>query len=66
MSASAFVKRIVKYAECSPCCLVIGVLYLERLKGRHKTLCLTSNNFQRLFLVAGEKIALPASEPRGA
>lgn len=52
ITAAAFVRRIMKYAECSPCCLAIGVLYLERLKRRHKTLCLTSYNFQRLFLVA--------------
>lgn len=53
ISASAFVSRIVKHSECSPCCLAISVLYLERLKRRHKMLCLTSNNFQRLFLISG-------------
>ena len=30
----------------------IGLIYLERLKRRVNSVCLTSNNFQRLFLVA--------------
>mmetsp|Transcript_38259 Transcript_38259/g.95793 ORF Transcript_38259/g.95793 Transcript_38259/m.95793 type:complete len:357 (+) Transcript_38259:50-1120(+) len=52
ISPKDYVKRIMKYAGCSPCCLAVGVLYLERLKRRHNGLCLTSFNFQRLFLVA--------------
>lgn len=50
--ADAFVKRIMRYSGCSPCCLVIGILYLERLKQRIHSVCLTSHNFQRLFLTA--------------
>ena len=52
ITPSAYVKRIVKYGGCSPCCFAVGILYLERLKRRHNKLCLTSKNFQRLFLVA--------------
>mmetsp|Transcript_266 Transcript_266/g.599 ORF Transcript_266/g.599 Transcript_266/m.599 type:complete len:317 (+) Transcript_266:137-1087(+) len=52
ISPADYVRRIMKYAGCSPCCLAVGVFYLERLKRRHSGLCLTSYNFQRLFLVA--------------
>lgn len=52
ITPAAYVKRIVKYGGCSPCCFAVGILYLERLKRRQNKLCLTSNNFQRLFLIA--------------
>jgi hypothetical protein len=52
ISPSAYTRRIMKYGGCSPCCLAIGLIYLERLKRRVNSVCLTSNNFQRLFLVA--------------
>jgi len=52
ISARDYVHRIFRYGRCSPCCFVVGVLYLERLKLRYAKVCLNSNNFQRLFLVA--------------
>mmetsp|Transcript_1385 Transcript_1385/g.2307 ORF Transcript_1385/g.2307 Transcript_1385/m.2307 type:complete len:262 (+) Transcript_1385:500-1285(+) len=52
ITASAYVRRIMKYGGCSPCCIAVGFIYLERLKRRSPTVCLTSNNFQRLFLLA--------------
>jgi len=50
--AGAYVRRIAKYGGCSECCFAIGLIYLKRLKRRESTVCLTSCNFQRLFLVA--------------
>ena len=52
VKASSYVKRIMKYGGLSPCCFVVGMIYLERLKEIIPSLCLTSTNFQRLFLVA--------------
>ncbi|KAJ1496188.1 cyclin-domain-containing protein [Baffinella frigidus] len=52
ITPSSYVRRLMKYGGCSPCCLAIGLIYLERLKRRINSVCLTSNNFQRLFLVA--------------
>jgi hypothetical protein len=52
ITPSAYIKRIVKYGGLSPCCFVIGLIYLERFKRRDPTVCLTSRSFQRLILVA--------------
>ena len=52
ISPSAYIKRIVKYGGLSPCCFVIGLIYLERFKRRDPSVCLTSRSFQRLILVA--------------
>ena len=52
LTASAYLKRIMKYGGCSPCCVVVGLVYLQRLKQRHPTVCLTSGNMQRLLLVS--------------
>jgi len=52
LSASAYLKRIMKYGGCSDCCVVVGLLYLQRLKQRVSTLRLTSNNMQRLLLTS--------------
>jgi hypothetical protein len=52
ITPSEYCRRIMKYGGASPCCLAIGLIYLERLKRRINSVCLTSNNFQRLFLVS--------------
>ena len=52
VSPSAYLKRIIKYGQCSPCCLVIGIIYLQRLKRRTPSLRLTSYNVQRLLLTS--------------
>jgi len=52
VSITAYVQRILKYSSCSTCNLVIGLMYLERLKTRHRKLKLTKVNIQRLLLVA--------------
>jgi hypothetical protein len=52
LTASSYLKRIMKYGGCSPCCVVVGLLYLQRLKQRMPTVCLTSGNMQRLLLTS--------------
>jgi len=52
LMASAYLKRIMKYGGCSPCCVVVGLMYLQRLKQRMPTVCLTSGNMQRLLLTS--------------
>jgi hypothetical protein len=52
LTASAYLKRIMKYGCCSPCCVVVGLIYLQRLKQRNPTVCLTSGNMQRLLLTS--------------
>ena len=52
VTAASYVRRIAKYGGCSECCFAVGLIYLKRLKRREASVCLTSCNFQRLFLVA--------------
>lgn len=52
VTAASYVRRIAKYGGCSACCFAVGLIYLKRLKRREASVCLTSCNFQRLFLVA--------------
>jgi hypothetical protein len=52
VTAASYVRRIAKYGGCSACCFAVGLIYLKRLKRREPSVCLTSCNFQRLFLVA--------------
>ena len=50
---SQYVARILKYTRCSPCNLIVGIIYLQRLRNRSsERLLLTSFNMQRLFLTA--------------
>ena len=52
LTASAYLKRIMKYGGCSSCCVVVGLMYLQRLKQRMPSVCLTSGNLQRLLLTS--------------
>eukprot|EP00961_Rhodomonas_salina_P206559 2788808-Rhodomonas_salina.1 len=52
ISPDRYVKRIMKYASCDPSCLALGMIYLDRLKKRWHKIWVTSQNMQRLFLVA--------------
>ena len=55
LSASEYVKRILQYTRCSPCNLVVGLIYLQRLKDSDrdgKQTVLSSYNIQRLLLTA--------------
>lgn len=55
---SRYVERIMKYTQCSPCALIVAIIYLQRLKDREASgpsatpLHLTSFNIQRMFLTA--------------
>ena len=51
-SPTKYVGRIMQYGEISPCCLLIGLIYLERLKEREPALSLTSKTLQRLLIVS--------------
>jgi hypothetical protein len=56
LSPSEYVKRILKYTRCSPCNIIVGLVYLQRVKeldvnGKCWTR-LTSYNIQRLLLTA--------------
>ena len=31
---SRYVERIMKYTQCSPCALIVAIIYLQRLKDR--------------------------------
>ena len=50
--ASAYVRRMLRYSRLSPCCFVIALIYLERLKRKEASIFMTSTTFQRLLLVA--------------
>jgi hypothetical protein len=52
LTASTYLKHIMKYGDCSPCCVVVGLMYLQRLKQRMPTVCLTSGNMQLLLLMS--------------
>ena len=55
LSPSEYVERILKYTRCSPCNLIVGLVYLQRLKDLDadgKRTRLTSYNIQRLLLTA--------------
>eukprot|EP00281_Chroomonas_sp_CCMP1168_P028802 CAMPEP_0206242060 /NCGR_PEP_ID=MMETSP0047_2-20121206/16848_1 /ASSEMBLY_ACC=CAM_ASM_000192 /TAXON_ID=195065 /ORGANISM="Chroomonas mesostigmatica_cf, Strain CCMP1168" /LENGTH=282 /DNA_ID=CAMNT_0053667039 /DNA_START=75 /DNA_END=920 /DNA_ORIENTATION=+ len=52
LSATKYVQRIMKYSKCSSSNVVVGLLYLERLKSKRKNMRLTSSNLLRLLLVA--------------
>jgi hypothetical protein len=47
-----YIKRILKYGGCSKCCVVVGLMYLDKLKRSDSSVRLTSYNFQRLLLVS--------------
>ena len=50
---SQYVARILKYTNCSPCNLIVAIIYLQRLRdSSSKWLRLTSFNMQRLFLTS--------------
>lgn len=47
-----YVLRMMKYARCSMCNIVIGFIYLERIKRDYPVLMLSPTNLQRLLLTA--------------
>jgi len=57
LSASHFVRRIVKYGHCSPCCLLVGMIYVQRVEDRiadqqKSRPTINAFNIQRLLLTA--------------
>jgi hypothetical protein len=51
--AERYVKRMMKYGGCSPCNVIIGLMYLHRIqRSTCPTLELTAKNAQRLLLTA--------------
>mmetsp|Transcript_20360 Transcript_20360/g.50022 ORF Transcript_20360/g.50022 Transcript_20360/m.50022 type:complete len:378 (+) Transcript_20360:50-1183(+) len=53
MTPTAFVKRLLRYGACSSCSIVLGLLYLGRLKRRlWADMHLTTQTYQRLLVVA--------------
>eukprot|EP00292_Cryptomonas_paramecium_P015861 CAMPEP_0113696040 /NCGR_PEP_ID=MMETSP0038_2-20120614/21251_1 /TAXON_ID=2898 /ORGANISM="Cryptomonas paramecium" /LENGTH=207 /DNA_ID=CAMNT_0000618683 /DNA_START=35 /DNA_END=654 /DNA_ORIENTATION=+ /assembly_acc=CAM_ASM_000170 len=49
---SEYVERIFNYSEVSESCILVAILYLERLKKKVVDLHITSTSIQRLLLVA--------------
>jgi energy-converting hydrogenase Eha subunit C len=52
LSAAEYLSRIMRYGKCSPSCAVVGLIYLQRIKTKVPSACVTSRNLQRLLLVA--------------
>ena len=57
LEPSAYLRRILKYSQCSPSTVLVGLLYLQRLRESYTVaedtpLRLTSFNIQRLLLTA--------------
>ena len=47
ISVADYLKRIVTYSKCSQECLVLALIYLDRLTERNKNIALTSLNIHR-------------------
>lgn len=47
-----YVKRLVKYAQCSPSAFVVLLVYLERLQAVNSKLMITAFNMHRLLITA--------------
>ena len=39
---TAFMKRMLEYGHCSPCCLLVGVIYLQRINLKCSTALVVS------------------------
>ena len=52
LKPSAYLRRMLQYTNASPCTFLIAMVYLQRLKDRTRTLCLTAYNYQRFLLTA--------------
>lgn len=51
INPSDYAQRILKYGGLSESCFIAAIIYIERLKKTDSSMCLTSNNMQRLLLV---------------
>lgn len=52
INITRLIGRIVRYGGCSPCNLVVGLGYMERLMEKQPSLQLTTRNIVKLFLIA--------------
>ncbi len=52
ITASKYVKRILKYGCVSECCFLVAIIYIERLKRAGHAVRLSSTSLQRLLAVA--------------
>jgi len=52
ISPRQYIERIATYSGCSPCCLAMGMKYLEKLREKDAMYELNSLNFHRLVLTA--------------
>ena len=52
LPASVYLQRMMRYGKCSPSCAVVGLIYLQRIKTKIPSACVTSCNLQRLLLVS--------------
>lgn len=47
---SDYIERIRRYSACSPCCFVVGLVYMDRYLQRNPSFVLTSLSVHRLLL----------------
>jgi hypothetical protein len=52
ISASKYIQRILKYGRVSECCVLIAVIYIERIRLAGHVVRLSSTSLQRLLAVA--------------
>lgn len=52
ISPRQYIERIATYSGCSPCCLAMGMKYLDKLREKDAMYELNSLNFHRLVLTA--------------
>ena len=53
LAPTAFFERMLHYSGCSPCCFLVGVIYLQRINIKcNSELVITPFNLQRLLLTA--------------
>ncbi|MCL7031740.1 hypothetical protein MKW94_017553 [Papaver nudicaule] len=52
MSIAKYLERIYKYTNCSPSCLVVGYVYIDRLLHRHPDSLVLSLNVHRLLVTS--------------
>ncbi|KAL8539496.1 hypothetical protein ACS0TY_001204 [Phlomoides rotata] len=52
ISIESYLERIVKYANCSPCCFIVAYIYLDRFTQRQPFIPINSFNLHRLLIAS--------------
>lgn len=52
ISIQNYLERILKYANCSPCCFIVAYIYLDRFTQRQPALPINSFNVHRLLITS--------------